>query len=165
MTGIDKPAAIAACLDPRYRQLHFLPLSQRNEYQSMLCQEYEKMQINSKQSDVEPVRKMKKLKIDLDEIGGFVQPTSELSTEYGNWIQGKNASPDTDILEWWKAHHQDFPILSQLAKRYLAIPASSAPSERVFSRLKDTVSPKRNRFSSQKLCQLLFVHYHQQDFA
>ena len=37
------------------------------------------------------------------------------------------------ILEWWKENQLLLPILSKIAKDYLAIPATSAPSERLFS--------------------------------
>jgi len=36
-------------------------------------------------------------------------------------------------LEWWKEHESQYPTLAKLAKIYLAIQATSAPSERVFS--------------------------------
>jgi hypothetical protein len=36
-------------------------------------------------------------------------------------------------LEWWKSNGKRFPILSEMAIRYLCIPATSAPAERVFS--------------------------------
>ena len=41
-----------------------------------------------------------------------------------------------DPLMWWKCHETFFPIISKLARKYLAIPASTAPSERVFSTAK-----------------------------
>ena len=38
-----------------------------------------------------------------------------------------------DPLLWWKEREMLYPFVAKLAKRYLAIPASTAPSERVFS--------------------------------
>ena len=39
-----------------------------------------------------------------------------------------------DPLAWWKMHDGQFPTIAKLARKYLAIPASSATSERVFLR-------------------------------
>ncbi len=36
-------------------------------------------------------------------------------------------------LDWWRVYKDDFLHLANLAIKYLAIPATSAPSERVFS--------------------------------
>ena len=36
-------------------------------------------------------------------------------------------------LNWWKMNKGQFPILSKLARDYLAIPAMLTPSERLFS--------------------------------
>jgi hypothetical protein len=41
---------------------------------------------------------------------------------------------DSDGLGFWAENETRFPIMARLARRYLAIPASSAPSERVFSK-------------------------------
>ena len=39
---------------------------------------------------------------------------------------------NSNPLSWWKEHEHRFKSLSRLAKKYVARPASSAPSERVF---------------------------------
>ncbi len=48
-------------------------------------------------------------------------------------------------LEWWKKHHTTYPIVWQLAQRILAIPATSASSDRVFSTAAHVVNKKRER--------------------
>jgi hypothetical protein len=37
-----------------------------------------------------------------------------------------------DILAWWKAHTEKFPVLSTMACDFLAIPLSNVPSVSVF---------------------------------
>ena len=41
-----------------------------------------------------------------------------------------------DPLEFWMKHEKDFPVLSFMAKVVLSVPASSAASEREFSKAK-----------------------------
>jgi len=40
---------------------------------------------------------------------------------------------DADPLKWWKNHEHLYPHFAMLAQRYLAVPGTSVPSERVFS--------------------------------
>jgi hypothetical protein len=40
---------------------------------------------------------------------------------------------DQDILHWWMQHASKFPSLSKMARQFLAAPASSTSTERLFS--------------------------------
>ena len=46
-------------------------------------------------------------------------------------------------MDWWRKHESYFPQVAKLARKYLAIPASTTLSERVFSTAKNTLQKKR----------------------
>jgi hypothetical protein len=46
-------------------------------------------------------------------------------------------------LQWWSIHVSEYPHVWDMAKRYLCIPATSAPAERVFSSAANLVNKKR----------------------
>ncbi len=60
-------------------------------------------------------------------------------------------------LTWWAANKGKFPGIARLARRFLAIPASEAPCERVFSHLNILLSPRRNRMLLDRATKLLFI--------
>jgi hypothetical protein len=60
-------------------------------------------------------------------------------------------------LEWWREHHTDYPHIWKLAERILAIPATSAPSERVFSSAANIVDKKRVRLKPENIDLLVFL--------
>jgi hypothetical protein len=63
-----------------------------------------------------------------------------------------------DPLAWWRLKAQKFPLLSELAIRYLCIPATSAPSERVFSTAGLTIAKERSRLDPTTANELVFLH-------
>ena len=66
-----------------------------------------------------------------ESTAGQAQGTDELS-DYLSLPQ--KTDKDIDVLEWWKTHATSYPTLSQMARQYLAQPASSSAVERVFNR-------------------------------
>ena len=50
----------------------------------------------------------------------------------------------SDPLLWWKQNEHKFPILARLARIYLAVQPSSAPSERIFSAASRLLSARRS---------------------
>jgi hypothetical protein len=55
--------------------------------------------------------------------------------------------PKIDILKFSASKQHQIPILATIARDHLAIPATSAESERVFSVGRDIVTKKRNRLA------------------
>lgn len=66
--------------------------------------------------------------------------------------------PDGDILKYWKKMQGQFPWLSALAKSILCIPATSTPSEKVFSIAGLVVTAKRSCLHPLRVHKIIFVH-------
>jgi hypothetical protein len=60
-------------------------------------------------------------------------------------------------LEWWRQHKDTFPTLARLAKVYLAVQATSAPSERVFSQASKIINNVRSSLHPEMAGKLLFI--------
>lgn len=56
---------------------------------------------------------------------------------------------DDSELSYWAKHSKTYPQLEVMAREYLAIPTTSTPSERVFSRCKHFIPASRNMLTSE----------------
>ena len=60
-------------------------------------------------------------------------------------------------LKWWAEHEKTYDLIAPVARKWLAVPASSAASERLFSSAGLTVSDKRSRLTCDKIESLVFL--------
>jgi hypothetical protein len=85
-------------------------------------------------------------KVEYDELTAFTTARANVLIRSG-----------TDLLDWWRVHKHLFPGLFELAMAILSIPASSAASDRQFSRAKRISSDKRRSLKPNKLQALVFL--------
>jgi hypothetical protein len=71
----------------------------------------------------------------------------DTETEFTRYLKLPVMPREANIHHFWKAKQFEFPIISKIAGDFLAIPATSAPSECVFSIGSDVVTKKRNRLT------------------
>lgn len=88
----------------------------------------------------------------------FLTSSNEDNSELFNYENEREINRNENPLEWWCANRKKYPILSQLAFKYLCITATSAPSERMFSTTGQLTSDRRSRLMPDNVDILLFLH-------
>lgn len=84
-------------------------------------------------------------------------PRDRLSKEIKQYQTYPVIDGNEDPLKWWQRNGIDFPLLCQFARKYLAIQASSSPSERLFSKAGLVSSPSRAQLKPEKVDMLTFL--------
>uniref|UniRef100_A0A8C5NCM1 BED-type domain-containing protein n=1 Tax=Gouania willdenowi TaxID=441366 RepID=A0A8C5NCM1_GOUWI len=170
---------LAAALDPRFRKLKFLSPDEVFKVQSTvqtlaLAAKKEAKQKNASEigspstTQDKPLTSAKSL---LEKIlGSSDSSTSDEEDEeqqlsqnvqkevlmyFGEHPLSKKENP----LSWWKVNAARYPTLSKLAQSFLCIPATSTPSERLFSAAGNIASKRRASLSSEHVDMLTFLHY------
>jgi len=69
-----------------------------------------------------------------------------------------NMTSKFDVLKWWEDHNTEFPLMWNLAEVYLAIPATSAASERAFSIAGNIVTARRSRLNPKVVEDIHLLH-------
>ena len=88
----------------------------------------------------------------------FEQELDAYRTTAGQQFNDGKLDEKANILMWWKTHAVRFPYLSRLARRYLAMPATSASVERLFSVAGQVVTAKRASLDPSTVTLLVFLH-------
>ena len=172
--GIPKLAFIAAAMDPRMKSLDCM--TQVDKDKTWLCVQWlvEEWLLCKDVEPVSPLREVMELNnpYEAEEyrlIAAQIHSTpSSLSSELQRykmepplykyiWKEHKIIGR-TNPLKWWKEKESQYPNLAKLARAALCIPATSAPSERVFSTAGRTISAERSRMLPDNAADLIFLH-------
>ena len=135
---------IATWCDPRFSNFSFVAdQSTRESYKKVCLNAFKKMQLQSRGILVD----------DLDDFLFHPEQNTQAEFEYYNEkkMEGKT------LTEWWSRNQTQFPNIGRIERNFLAIPASSATSERVFSKSNRILSKLRSRLSDNKAKILTFI--------
>ena len=175
-------AMVCTFLDPRYKALPYIPIEQRTVVHENVLSlltpdepENPKMDPKTVTDDADGTSggnntfSCKRGKLCQDDVafllGGYfdtsdcevVVPSSG-AEELELYTKEKSVPPKTNPFLWWKLNKSNYPKLATLARRVLCSPATSVPSERVFSIAGDTVSKLRAALDSDTVDKLIFLN-------
>ena len=88
------------------------------------------------------------------EIGGTEENFNQYIAENILVVKGNKLNP----VEWWQKNEFRFPRLAGLARKYLAVPGTSVPSERAFSTTGLTITKQRANLGSSTVDAILFLN-------
>ena len=71
--------------------------------------------------------------------------------EFARFKRESQLHHDECPLVWWKSNHERFPIIAKLARKLLCVPATSVPSEWIFSTAGLIVSNLRSSLNLRTL--------------
>jgi len=97
--------------------------------------------------------------VNLDPELKGLSPDELKSTELTRYIAMATVPPMDSATTWWRDNEHSFPGLSSLARKYLAVPASSVPSERMFSSA-GNLAEKRSHLDPDVLERDVLLHHY-----
>ena len=160
---------ISALLDPRCKALDFLDLEDRSDVILLLRELYEQEK-GMGGEDQDQGQTSEDVHLHEDDIVITINPLytpcliKSLDREEGpavdeieEFLKLPQIGLNKDPFAWWDLHTKRFPILSKLAKIYLAASATSTASERLFSDAGNLMSVKRTRIAPELFKRMMFL--------
>ena len=170
-----KVAYIASFLDPRHKHLRFDTDEVRRAVKAAVSdllsspeRDDEGLEdaVASNESESEPELSAKKKRSDCLSASAIAvlfgedynEETLTHTAELSNYFQDICPPLHFDPMTWWKANDSKYPRLAKLANTYLGVPATSVPSERVFSAAGLIVNRLRTRLHPEHVDMLIFLN-------
>ena len=152
---------LAAALDPRYHQLKFLSDDQHSRTRIALKEKvqqiyHEREAPQQQQSETNDAQTS-----NVTALTFLLEDDSQESDRVGEvdkYLAETPLNHDENCLEWWSRNSSRFPAVAELAKRYLCIPATSVPAERIFTTAGLTISQQRSSLKPENADILIFLN-------
>lgn len=162
---------LTSFLDPRFKTKYF-NAEEVERIQSKL--EVESIHLQSRVPDpttnqecLPPAKKKRNLgslfkdvedkRDDQEEVQPVISPEQKFQKELEFYKSSARLDFEEDPLIWWKRNYLNLPIISQLARKYLCVCATSSSSERLFSAAGNIVTPLRAHLKPDKVEMLTFL--------
>jgi len=155
---MDKFSITSAILDTRNKLSVFTDQSSARQHIQTIYEIYKERTSPSNSSSTDPMpntpRSARKYFLQLRKEANETASTSEITPT--NFIIDSGTSeldrylalPNEEEIEpllWWQAHVNEFPVISEMAKDFLTIQATSVAAEQAFSIAGHTITKTRNR--------------------
>ncbi|KAK0138123.1 Zinc finger BED domain-containing protein 1 [Merluccius polli] len=156
---------MATTFDPRFK-MNYISEEKKATVRARLIDEMTgvTLAMRNPQPNALPVPPMKKGRKTLGSFFKAVQGNKEesslqhaVSTELEAYLLACNIDSEDDPLSWWRQNSNAYPRLSVLVKKYLCIPATSSPSERLFSTGGNIVTCHRASLKPEHVDRLVFL--------
>lgn len=168
---------VVTYLDPRYKNLPYLNEREKREVlqevESMLMSHValveardleDSTELTSEADDESIPPKKKKKPGPLTKLLGdiftseksYKNPIDHARNELVRYEAEETLDLDGNPLKWWKERDKLYPILSDLSCKLFSLPATSVPSERIFSCAGNVITEKRSRLLAQNVDRLVF---------
>ena len=156
----------ATFLDPNYKSFQFFEKYEKKKYLKIVKEFLSDFYLAKRVGEIIPIKKVtkesKKFKLSFedeeDDSGSDSDKnvTLSLKKEISEYI--RLSVHEQNILQFWHQNQYVFPILYCISTMILCTPATSAPSERLFSDALNNLYAKRNRMTAECFQMLMFLY-------
>lgn len=157
----------AIILDPRFKKYGF---SSDHKFETCKVGLERKLQDINVQMPNEPVEECpttsivqsstsiwKQFDEQVSSVLGQNNPSVACIVELDKYLSENLLNRQQDPLKWWSERKLLYPRLYEMVKRRLCVPATSVPSERVFSKAGMVLNSKRTRLTTEKVEKIIFI--------
>jgi hypothetical protein len=155
---------LSTLLDPRCKKLEDFDYLVRLDVENKLRELYEEkkaLEQNEEQTQTDDiVDECSNTVINLLYVPSLIKSLDKeeaVQDEVKEYLDLAPIGLSNNPLTWWELHSTKFPILSELSRIYLAMPATSTPSERLFSEAGNLLTTKRTRILPELFKRMIFL--------